>query len=111
MKKWDELTEAQRENAIAHELTQLLTDVIEGVRFNDEANGDTLQAAIDAAGEAADAMQTPWFVGEFILDAEYTTREGKQESVRTALESMARAAAEDAIYLEPGEYATYLKGE
>jgi len=66
---------------------------MEGVRFNDALNHDDLQARIDAAGEKANAMQTPWFWGEYIMD-----------TCREDLEGMARCTAEDALYSAPPEH-------
>lgn len=64
------------------------------IRFNDELNGDDLQARIDAAAEKAEELQTPWFAGEIMLE---------DEAVKTSLEGMARCDAEDAFYAEPSE--------
>lgn len=93
MKSYHELSADEQTKARAHFLTSLLTDIIEGgLRFNDELNQDGLQARIDAAFDKADAMQTPWFSHEYILD-----------TCRNELESMALCMAEDTTYLQPDE--------
>ena len=94
MKTYNELTPSQQHKAIAHFENELLQNIIEGgVRFNDELNQDDLQKRIDKAIAKAEAMKTPWFSGEYIMD---TCREN--------IESIAQCTAEDAIYLEAGEY-------
>ena len=102
MKNWSDLTDTQKAWAENHELNRLLEDVVSGaVRFNDEANEDDLQARIDAAGEKANSMQTPWYWSEYIME---------DEKVRESLEGMARRVAEDALYAEPHEYVINLPG-
>ena len=91
MKKFDELTPEQQERARAYHLRELLEAIVEGaLRFSDEKNGDGLQARIDAAGDKAEANQTPWFWGEMIM-----------ETCGDDLRSIAEASAEDALYSEP----------
>lgn len=91
MKKFDELTPNEQERAREYHLRKLLEAIVEGgVRFNAKLNGDDLQARIDAAGEKADANQTPWFWGEMIM-----------ETCGDDLRSIAEASAEDALYAEP----------
>jgi len=100
MRTYQELTPEQQDKARIKALERLLTDITEGLRFNDAANGDDLQARIDAAGEKSEAMQTPWFWHEYIMD-----------TCRDELESMAAADAEDAedaLYPEPGERVLYI---
>lgn len=93
MKTFTELSTQQQAAAIERCLNDLLGAVVEGaIRFNDDLNGDRLQARIDRAIAKADEMQTPWFAGEYVMD-----------TCREDLESMARCDAEDAIYSEPGE--------
>lgn len=93
MKCFDELTEKQQEAAVQYWLEDLVTAVIEGaIRFDDEKNGDDLQTRIDAAFEKSEEMQTPWFVGGYVLDV-----------AREELEAMARADAAAALYLEEDE--------
>ncbi len=88
MKTFEQLTETQKSEAKEITLSNLLTDIIEhGIRFNDRLNGDNLQARIDAAGQKAEDMQTPWFWAEYILD-----------TCREELEEMAYCQAEDALY-------------
>ena len=98
MKTYQELTQEEQARARGKALTELLTVICEGaIRFNDAANGDTLQARIDAAGAQADAMQTPWFFHEYIMD-----------TCQEDLESMALADAEEALYPEAGERVIYI---
>lgn len=93
MKTYQELTPAEQAAACERCLANLLEAIIEGgLRFNDALNGDGLQARIDAAGELANAMQTPWFWHEYILD-----------TCREDLEGMAYCNAEDSLYSAPGE--------
>ena len=94
MRKFDQLTPAQQEKAAAHELTLLLTEIVQGaIRFNDKLNGDDLQARIDKALAQADKMKTPWFAHEYVMEA-----------CKEDLEGLARSKAEDALYPEPEEY-------
>ena len=91
MKTYKELTAEQQAGAVARCLNDLLEAVIEGgIRFDDKANGNDLQARIDAAGVAAEKMQTPWFVGEYIMD-----------TCREDLTEMATADAEEILYAGP----------
>lgn len=93
MKKYNELNKQEKEQAVEKTLTALLTGIIEGaVRFDDKKNGDDLQARIDRAVEEADEMRTPWFSGEYVLDA-----------VGEELRGMAQVDAEEAYYTEPCE--------
>ena len=99
MRTYQELNEKEQERAREVALNELLEAITEGIRFNDEANSDDLQARIDAAGEKANAMQTPWFWSEYIMD-----------TCKDDLESMAAADAEGALYPGPGERVIYLGG-
>jgi hypothetical protein len=93
MKSFEQLTDTEKVAAIQRATNKLLDAICEGsVRFNDALNGDNLQARIDSAIAAANAMQTPWFASEYVMDA-----------CRDDIESMARCDAEDALYAEPGE--------
>ena len=93
MRTYSELTPDDQAEARHVALVELLEGIIEGgVRFNDEDNGDDLQARIDAACARADEMQTPWFSHEYILD-----------TCRAELEGMAACDAEDALYPESNE--------
>ena len=97
MRTYQELNQAEQERAREVALNELLEAVMDGLRFNDEANGDDLQARIEAAGEKANAMQTPWFWGSYIMD-----------TCRGDLESMAAADAEDALYPDKTERIIHL---
>ena len=110
MRTYDQLTDEEKRQALDHELNVLLEYVIEGaIRFDDEKNGDNLQAAINAAGEEANRMQTPWFAGEYIMDATYkwsSTLDGPADMTETVgehLRSMAQCTVEDALYPGPDE--------
>jgi hypothetical protein len=93
MKKFNELTPEQQAKAEEKALNQLLEDICnQRIRFNDELNEDDLQARIDEAGRKAEAMHTPWFWSEYIM-----------ETCAEDLKGMARCTAEDALYAEPGE--------
>ena len=98
MKRFDELDSTTQEWALARALDDVLrmlkAILDEGLRFNDQANGDDLQARIDAAIDRADELQTPWFAAGCILD---------DAVVKDALESMARADAEEALYAGPDD--------
>lgn len=105
MKTFDELTEQEQERARNKALENLLGNLVEGVRFSDELNHDTLQAAIDAACKKSQDMRTPWFASEYIMEATYTSEyaEGPQ-SVGDTLRGMAECTAEDALFPELDEY-------
>ena len=96
MKRYHDLTETQQKQAVSQALNDLLQEIVEfgNLRFNDELNGDDLQARIDASISKAEAMHTPWFAGEYIMD-----------TCKDDLEALAVPVAEDAWYLEPGEQA------
>lgn len=90
MKKFCELTAAQQEQAVAYCAGKVLDAIVTGgLRFNDALNHDDLQARIDAAGEKADKMRTPWFSHEYIMD-----------TCKEEINGMARCEAEDALYQE-----------
>lgn len=93
MRTFEQLTKAEQEWAKEQALIDLLRAILErGLRFNDELNEDDLQARIDAAGEEAERMQTPWFAGECIMEA-----------AGDDLRSMAQCDAEDAQYAGPDD--------
>lgn len=87
MRTFDQLNGDEQEAAIDKVTEELVQAVCEGLRFNDDLNGNDLQARIDAAIAEAETMQTPWFAGEYVIDA-------AEEDLR----SMARADAEHALY-------------
>lgn len=110
MKTFDELDAKQQKKAIDRALGEILNGILEGsIRFNDELNEDGFQAAIDAVCKEAEQMQTPWFAGEYVMDARYKPMHGHVTEddglwpVKETLEGMARYDAEDAGYAEPGE--------
>lgn len=109
MKRYDDLTDDQKEQAVNQALNDLLTEICSGLRYNDEVNGDNLQAMIDAAIGAADRMRTPWFAHEYILEAKFRPFKGHIADddglypVRSQLTSIARSTAEEAFYPEPSD--------
>ena len=93
MKTYDQLSEDEKTRAIEASTNRLLSAICEGVlRFNDELNGDDLQARIDGAFAKAEKMRTPWFASAYVMEA-----------ARDEIEGMARFDAEDALYPEPHE--------
>ena len=98
MRTFKQLTAKEQGKAREKALEELLTIVAEGaIRFNDKLNGDGLQARIDAAWDKANAMQTPWFIGSYIMD-----------TCEDDLRSMAEADAEDALYPDPSEHIIHI---
>lgn len=95
MRTYEQLNAAEKKQAQEVALTELLTAVCEGaLRFDDAANKDDLQARIEAAGKRADAMQTPWFFHEYLMD---------DAVIKETFEGMAAADAEGAIYPDAGD--------
>lgn len=93
MKTFEQLTNAEKAKAIGICTNDILRAICEGaIRFDDLKNDCDLQARIDAAWEKAEAMRTPWFIHEFIMD-----------TCRKDIEGMARCDAEDAMYASPDE--------
>ena len=104
MKRYHELSEAEQTKAVDRLYCDLLQAVTEGsIRFNDEANEDNLQAAIDKAVAEADRMHTPWFAHEYIAEAEYTEF-GVKRTVGDCLRGMAQCEAEDTLYSQVNEW-------
>ena len=104
MKRYHELSEAEQTKAVDRLYCDLLKAVTEGaIRFNDDANEDDLQSAIDKAAAEADRMQTPWFAHEYIAEAEYTEF-GVKRTVEDTLRGMAQCEAEDALYSQVNEW-------
>ena len=101
MRTFTELTETEQNKAREIALSELLGGIMEGMRFSSdfgsEIDGNALQARIDAAGEEANRMQTPWFWSSYIMD-----------TCQEDLESMAAGDAEEALYPGPGERMIYL---
>ena len=93
MKRYAELTQEQRGEAVEKAAGKLLGAILEGgLHFNDSLNHDDLQARIDKAIAKAEAMRTPWFAHEYIM-----------ETCQEEIVGMATCDAEDAYYPEPGE--------
>ncbi len=93
MRTYDQLDPDEQNRAEEKALADLLQHVTEGaIRFSDKLNKDDLQARIDAAWEKAEAMQTPWFAHEYIMD-----------TCADDLRSMADCDAQDALYPGPNE--------
>ena len=90
---FEQLTEEEKKAAIAADTTSLLKAIIEGMRFNDELNGDFFQARIDRAIQKAEDNRTPWFAHEYIME---------DASCKEQIEGMARCSAMDSLYSVPG---------
>lgn len=106
MRQYHELTVVEQGLAVDKALTTLLEGILEGaIRFDDASNFDGLQAAIDAACEAANANQTPWFAHEYVMEATYTVNAAGGYAVKVAdtLRGMAQCDAEDAWYPDATE--------
>ena len=96
MKRYQELNQEQRAAALDKCMSETLQAAVEvGVDFFP----DELQAAADEAGRKAEAMQTPWFVHEYLLDV---------PEIKEFFEAESQDMAERAFYPEPGEFAVYL---
>ncbi len=58
-----ELTIPQQNKAIEDAGNELLRDILQGMRFEEDLN-----MKIESAIEKAEKMQTPWFAHEYIMD-------------------------------------------
>jgi hypothetical protein len=87
--KFNKLTKEQQAKAINYHASELLKAILEGLRFNDKLNNDKLQSRIDKAMAKAEAMRTPWFSHEYIMDDKYC---------KERIEGMALCDAEDCDY-------------
>jgi len=93
MKTWNQLNKEDQNKAINIATNQILEAIVEGsIRFNDKLNNDTLQHDIDIAIEQANKMRTPWFAGEYVIEA-----------VGETLKGMAQCDAKDSFYPDPTE--------
>ena len=94
MKTFAQLTEKQKNKAISHYASLIVEEIGKGnIRFN-----KSLQAKIDKSWKDAQAMQTPWFVGEYIM-----------KSCAKEIARMALNQAEDALYPEKNEIVCSMK--
>lgn len=94
VRTFEELTETEQTEAERLALDRELLAVVEGaLRFNDEANEDDVQARIDAAAAEMERMRTPRLLAERLME---------DETVADTLRGLARCAAEDAAYPDPG---------
>jgi len=99
MKHYKDLTDAQKTAAIEKCLNQVIQSSIEiGLEFFPEE----LQEMAEAAVLKAEAMQTPWFTHEYLLDV---------PEIKEWYKAMAQLDAEEAIYPKPGEWAVYLPND
>ena len=89
MKKYDELTEEQKEKAVNICLTNLLTAIIEGQFVFDDELGNKIEEAF----KKAEKKRTPWFSHEYIMD-----------TCSEELKEMALEDAKQVIYSEPTEW-------
>lgn len=105
MRTFDQLSKKEQAEAEIIALNEILQAVVEGgLRFSDSVNKDNFQASIDRAMEEANRMRTPWFVGNYIMQARFDSELlGPDQSVGEQLRGMARADAEDAVYPDKGE--------
>lgn len=100
MRTYDELNSKDKSRAQNIALSHLLRDITEGmVRFRDKG----LQGAIDKATARANAMHTPWFAHEYVIEATYNEN-GETITVADTLKGMALSDARGALYPEDGEY-------
>ena len=98
MRLYGELSEAEQKRAFAVAQERLLRAIVAGaVRFDDAANEEDLQAHLDAAIGQAEALGTPWFAPEYVLDA-----------ARAEIGGMAQADAEGAFYPDLDDLVLYL---
>lgn len=89
MKTYAELTLAQQDKAVEHELNSILVDICEGVDYSDSP----LSERIAEAERKAEAAQTPWFLHEYVM-----------ETCAEDLKDLARFSAENSLYSEPHEF-------
>lgn len=90
MKTFDELTPKQQVQATEKALAKILEKVCDGTaKF---PGSPAMQSKIEAAAIAAERMQTPWFMHEFVMD-----------SCKAELEGFAKTYARTAFYREPGD--------
>lgn len=88
MKTFAQLTQKQKNKATSYYASLIVEEIAESnIRFN-----KSLQAKIDKAWKDAQAMQTPWFVGEYIM-----------KNCAKEIASLALNQAEDALYPEKNE--------
>jgi hypothetical protein len=88
MKLFDDLSLAQQERAVEESLRRILAAVTGGgLRFNDLANGNDLQARIDRARVQSEPTLEGW--AALVLS-----------TCREELQALARMAARDAVFTE-----------
>jgi len=93
VRTYEQLAPDEQQRAVSLCADSLLATIVEGlVRFNAALNEDDLQARIDQALADSDRNQTPWFAGEYVMDA-----------AGVEIRGMAQCEAEDALYAGPGE--------
>ena len=86
MKTFEQLDPNLQKKAVEKRLNQLLKWAAEGFPF------EGIKKKIEEAWKKADRMQTPWFIGEYIMD-----------TCGDYLREHALADAKDALFPEPGE--------
>lgn len=90
MKTFNQLEDGQKAKAVAESLRRILIAITSGgLRFNDVANGNDLQARIDSVLEEA---ESPGFSGD--VNTLLLLKCQKE------LAAIARLAARDAVYVE-----------
>jgi len=90
MKSYEQLTPEQQTKAQSACLDELLVMVV-----NQPGSIPNLRAKIEAAWKKAEKMQTPWFVGEYIMD-----------TCGDRLKKIAGDTAKTSFYPELGEHIT-----
>jgi hypothetical protein len=88
MRKFNELSKAEKEEAINYMLTNLLKAITEGIEVFDKE----IQSRIEKAFRKAEQMQTPWFAHEYIMEDPITKK---------YLQSIAEDEAQKALYRLP----------
>ena len=99
MKRFDELNERQKEAAVIKCCEEVIKAAVE---IGPDFFPPELEPLAVKAWRAAEDMQTPWFVHEYLLD---------EEKIKEFFTIQAAEDAKSTFYLEPGEFAIYLPPE
>jgi hypothetical protein len=99
MKRYDDLTESKKAEAIERCIVKGIRFVMDGGRLDDAANGNDLRARMDAAMKKAEDMKTPWYAVAYMMDDEVLKRH---------FMLLGKSVAESAYYPEHGELVVYL---
>ena len=93
MRKFTDLTNTEKRTAFNKALNEELQCACECPELYTEE----LQEKIEKAWKQAEAMRTPWFFHEYIMD-----------TCRQELKAIALFNAKNALYPEPGEYVIHI---